>query len=151
YLLYLILEFCPIPLTVVDAACAATRCCSTFLCSQSKNVANVISCVDADCAPDLASSLRGLLAELAETDRTGTGPLLSIVESARPWEIPSIQQGATRKPSLILLDPAMICGSLNETIQSIHTAVPESLVLVVSVGKVGECDTLATLIQACHG
>jgi hypothetical protein len=151
YLLQLVVEFCPAPVTVVDLACRATRCCSTFICLRSKNVANVKAGVDSSGDPGVTSAVIDLLREMVEPGDRGTGPALVVDESARPWERLPLGDGPPGTLSLFLIDPATVSGGLIETLQSIFAAFPRSLVLVVSVGRVGESETVTSLIQACHG
>jgi len=151
YLLQLVVEFCPAPVTVVDLACRATRCCSTFICLRSKNVARVIAGVDSSGDPGVTSAVIDLLREMVEPGDRGTGPALVVDESARPWERLPLGDGLPGTLSLFLIDPATVSGGLIETLQSIFAAFPRSLVLVVSVGRVGESETVTSLIQACHG
>jgi hypothetical protein len=152
YLLRLLVEFCPVPVTVVDVACLATRCCSTFICLRNKNVAKVIASVDTSRSPGETSTAIDLLGAMAEPGKHRTVPEFVVDVSARPWERHSLRIGLHPALSLFLIDPRTVSTSgLIETLQSIFSAAPRSLVLVVTVGRVGECETVTSLSQACHG
>jgi hypothetical protein len=149
YLLHLILEFCPSPITVGDLAVEGTQGITSLVCLRNKNVVKVVASVSPDHALRARSEpfegLDGLVSQ-----EVGKRKVLSFVdEPAKITAHLNPEDLAIAAFPVFLIDPAALGNDLNQTLERIFEAYPSSLVLVLSVGRVGACRILDSLVRNC--
>jgi hypothetical protein len=150
YLLHLILEFCPRPVLVADLACGRTSGTASVVCLSSKSVSQILGVTGAPTEPRRLRHLSDLLAEIAG-NRPGSGKprFAHLVEGESVHEMIRAEL-EPHELLLFLIDPASDSTPLGRDLDAILERYPEALILVLSVGKVGECETARVLAQSCR-
>ena len=150
YLLHLILEFCPRRVVVLDLACGSKMGTTSVVCLSNRRVYRVFA--DLESAGSLAkkSRLLSLLRQISRDPRAlSAGELVLLEPSELAWQTIRAESTAIELPVfLITLRREDRPGSPPRA--AILEEHPSALVVVLSLGKFGECGTAQTLARTCH-
>ncbi len=147
YLLHLFLEFFPPPAAVIDLACGKTAGATTVVCLSNSHVDKVLAVMPDSSAAGTGRALREQVA--GEHGRDLPRPALIVHESPQLREHVRLLDLRPQQFPVFLVEGSSLAADLSQTLDSIFQVWSRCVVLVLYMGKVGECPGLQSLAQAC--